>query len=369
MANTLERGGTERQFVTLAKALTSGAFEVGLGCLERRGEFLESLPNVKEFSPGGNLFMLRSHRQRVVLARHLRDLGVAVAHAFDFYANLMLIPAARLARVPVVIGSHRQLGDLQTAMKFRAQNVMFQLCDRVLCNSRAAARCLREAGVPDRKLVVIPNALPEEAFAGATPALPEIPGVVRVGMIARMNDSAKNHRMFLRIAARLAAKFDAVEFVLVGDGPLRPELQAFAVELGLGDRIRFLGDRHDIPAVLASLNVTVLPSSSESLSNVILESMAAGVPVVATNVGGNPEIIQDGETGFLVGLDEDLFVKGVERLLLKPDLRRQFGERAKAYAGANYLLARIRDQYEQLYQSLLAGKNWQPEPTQVRSLV
>src|SRR5437016_14119380 len=95
-------------------------------------------------------------------------------------------------------------------------------------------------------------------------------------MIARMNDSAKNHRMFLRIAARLAAKFDAVEFVLVGDGPLRPELQAFAVELGLGDRFRFLGDGHDIPAVLASLNATGLPSASDSMSNVIRESRRAG---------------------------------------------------------------------------------------------
>lgn len=369
MANTLERGGTERQFVTLAKALMSGAFKVELGCLKRRGEFLESLPNVKEFSPGGNLFMLESHRQRVVLARHLRRHGVAVAHAFDFYANLMLIPAARLARVPVVIGSHRQLGDLQTPMKFRAQNMMFRLCDRVLCNSRAAARCLREAGVPERKLVVIPNALSEEAFAAAMPALPEVPGLLRVGMIARMNDPAKNHRVFLRMAARLAARFDPVEFVLVGDGPLRPELQAFAVELGLGDRIRFLGDRHDIPAVLASLNVTVLPSSSESLSNVILESMAAGVPVVATNVGGNPEIIQDGETGFLADMDDDSLVKNVERLLLNPELRRQFGERAKAYASSNFLLASIRARYEQLYQSLLAAKNWQPEPAQVQSLV
>ena len=106
-------------------------------------------------------------------------------------------------------------------------------------------------------------------------------------MIARMNAQSKNHKMFLRAAARLCGRFPDVEFVLVGDGPLRPELEREAESLGLKAQVSFLGDRQDIPAVLASLDVCVLPSSSESLSNAILESMAAGVPVVASRVGGN----------------------------------------------------------------------------------
>ncbi len=165
--------------------------------------------------------------------RHLRKSHVRVAHAFDFYANLMLIPAAKLARVPVVIGSHRQLGDLLTPNQFRAQLAMFRLCDRVVCNSRAAADRLAQAGLPEDKLVVVGNGLPASAFAEAAPALARREGVLRVGMIARMNAAYKNHSMFLRAAARARRKFSNLEIVLVGDGPLRPELEREAADLGL----------------------------------------------------------------------------------------------------------------------------------------
>jgi len=360
MVNTLERGGTERQFVTLATALAPGAFEVGLGCLSRRGEFLNQVPEIIEFSPGGSLYLGRSFSSRIALARHLRQRRVAVAHSFDFYTNLILIPAARLARVPVVIGSHRQLGDLQTWKQFHAQNLTFSLCDRVVCNSQAAADRLRRAGVRRCKLVVIPNGLSEKAFVEATPALPVTPGVTRIGMIARMNDPAKNHRTFLRVAARLAAKFGDLEFVLVGDGPLRPELENFAAQVGLSSRIRFLGDRHDIAAVLASLDITMLPSSSESLSNVILESMAAGVPVIAADVGGNPELLEEGKTGLIVPLDDDSFVRAAEQWLLNQEQRKGCGQRAKA-ASSHYRLTAISNSYEQLYKSLLAEKSSSPE--------
>jgi glycosyltransferase involved in cell wall biosynthesis len=364
MVDTLERGGTERQFVTLATALAPGAFELGLGCLKRSGEFLNKVPEILEFSPGGSLYLGRSIRSRIALARHLRRRRVAVAHAFDFYANLMLIPAARLARVPVVIGSHRQLGDLQTWRQFRAQNIMFRICDRVVCNSQAAAERLRRAGVRQGKLVVIPNGLSEEAFAEATPALRVSPGVTRIGMISRMNDPAKNHRTFLRVAARLGAKFEHLEFVVVGDGPLRPELETFAAQVGLGSRVRFLGDRQDIPAVLACLDIMMHPSSSESLSNVILESMAAGVPVIATEVGGNPELIEQGKTGLLVPLDDDSFVLAAEQWLLNPEQRKGCGQRAKV-ASSRHRLAAISKSYEQLYKSVLAEKSSSPELREV----
>jgi len=369
MVNTLERGGTERQFVTMARALAEGNFEVGLGCLACRGEFVEKVPGIREFPPRGKLFLPYSLYQRVLLASHLRRRGTVIAHAFDFYANLMLIPAARLAGVPVVIGSHRQLGDLLTPLQFRAQNIVLRMCDRIVCNSRAATARLQKSGLGEQKLTVIPNALPHLAFADTIPAMPSVPGVVRIGMIARMNDRSKNHVIFLRAAVRLAAKVQCVEFVLVGDGPLRPELETLVRELELGSRVRFLGDRHDIPEVLASLNITVLPSSSESSSNAIVESMAAGIPVVASDVGGNTELIQDGETGLLVQPEEHAFTVALERLLLDSELRRRCGQKAKAYASTHHNVETIRDRYEELYQSLLVEKCLKPESQSVRSVI
>jgi glycosyltransferase involved in cell wall biosynthesis len=130
----------------------------------------------------------------------------------------------------------------------------------------------------------------------------------------------------------------------------------------------FLGDRKDIPAVLASLDVTVLPSRSESLSNVILESMAAGVPVVATDVGGNRELLSNGETGFLTPEDDATLANAVESLLVNDDLRNHCGRRAKSEASAQYQLDVIRDRYEQLYLTTLAAKTGRPQMKKVRSL-
>ena len=119
-----------------------------------------------------------------------------VAQSFDFYANLVLIPAARLARVPLVIGSHRQLGDLLTPAQFRVQLEIFRWCDRVVCNSQAAADRLSQGGLAEDKLVVIGNGLPPEKFAATAPASPKSREAFASAMIARMNAAYKNQSAF-----------------------------------------------------------------------------------------------------------------------------------------------------------------------------
>lgn len=366
MTNTLETGGSERQFVTIANALDREKFRVSLGCLSPIGPLRGDIQSIGQFPAGGSLFGLRSWLSRLALARFLRRQRIAVAHAFDFYSNLMLVPAAKLAGVPVVLGSHRQIGDLLTARQFQAQNAAFRLCDRIVCNSAAAARRLEQGGISRRKLIVIPNGLPDELFAATPPALPREPNMVRIGMISRMNHPVKRHDLFLRVAARLARRFPQLQFVLVGDGPLRAGLEALVAHLELTDRVHFLSDRRDIPAVLASLDITVLPSSSESLSNVILESMAAGVPVVAARVGGNPEVVEDGKTGFLFNLgDEEDFAALLETLALQAELRQKFGSAARERARTECSIARVRDRYQELYRGLLEEKGYRPAAVEV----
>ena len=361
LVNSLETGGTERQFVELANSLRRAGNTPHLACIQKKGTFLDrgalaGFGELHEFGLGGSLYGRESIRTRWRLMRYLRSSRISIAQAFDFYANLTMIPAARLARVPVVIGSHRQLGDLLTPAQFRVQLAMFRWCDRVVCNSRAAADRLLEAGLPERKIVVIGNALPPEAFAETAPALPRVSGLLRVGMIARMNASYKNHDVFLRAAARLSRRLPNVEFLLVGDGPLRSELERQAAELGLQGRAQFLGDRRDVAAVLASMDVSVVPSVSESLSNVILESMAAGVTVVATDVGGNSELAGHGR-GMLVPLnDEEALAGAVERVLVDSEFRSRISRGAREFAKENFSGERIRARYCSLYADALAER-------------
>ncbi|HLZ39522.1 MAG TPA: glycosyltransferase [Candidatus Sulfotelmatobacter sp.] len=359
MIDSLQTGGSERQFVALSRALDRKQFRVSLGCIQAKGAFLNGM-DVESFRLGGSLYGFQSWKTRMRLSRRLREQQIAIAHSFDFYTNLTLGPAARLAGVPAVIGSQRQLGDLLTPMQARAQAMMFRWCDAVVCNSDAASKRLIAQGLPERKIAVIRNGLAPEGFAPAAPALPRRPGCVRVGMIARMNSASKNHSLLLRAAARIKARASQVEFVLVGDGPLRPNLEREAASLGLGDCVHFLGDRHDIPAILASLDVTALPSESESLSNAVIESMAAGVPVVASLVGGNPELLSE-ERGTLVPAgDESSLAEAILRLVENEAMRIQMGQSCRRFALEHFTIEKMRQQHERLYRRLLAGKEIRP---------
>ncbi len=356
MTNTFETGGSERQFVLLAQNLSPEQFQLHAGCIWRVGPFADGFGDVPEFRLGGSLYGWRSLGTRLRLCRHLRRNRVQIAHAFDFYTNLTLVPAARLARVPVVIGSHRQLGDLLTPAQFRVQAEAFRWCDAVVCNSLAGANRLAAAGLSRGKLFVIGNALPAEAFLAAPAALPRRPGVLRVGMVARMNARYKNHSGFLRIAARIHQQSPDIEFLLAGDGPLRPEIEQEAQTLGLGAHVSFLGDRRDIPAVLASMDVAVLTSDSEGLSNVILEAMAASLPVVAYDVGGNAELVNQQRGALVAAGDEAGFADAVERILVESSQRQQLGLNARKFVEENFSLERVRNRYEELYSTLLRKK-------------
>lgn len=356
MVNTFETGGSERQFTVLAQNLRPPQFDTHVGCIRHYGPLARYFPDAPEFRLGGSLFKWRSLRARFNLSRHLRHHKVQVAHAFDFYTNLTMIPAAKLARVPIIIGSHRQLGDLMTSTQFRAQAAAFRWCDAVVCNSQSAAAGLIASGLSPNKIAIIGNAIQPELFTPASAALPKRQGIVRVGMVARMNHRYKNQSGFLRIAAQIHQRSPNSEFVLVGDGPLRHEFENQAQTLGLGNSVTFLGDRQDMTAVLTSLDIAVNTSDSESLSNVILEAMAAGLPVVAYDVGGNSELLNK-ERGVLIPAgDESRFADAVQQLLTDFTLRERLGRTAQEFARENFSLARVLQRYVDLYVRLLQTK-------------
>jgi glycosyltransferase involved in cell wall biosynthesis len=175
-----------------------------------------------------------------------------------------------------------------------------------------------------------------------------------------MNAAYKNHSGFLRIAARVHREWPNVEFLLAGDGPLKGELEREAERLGVGRAVKFLGDQRSAPAVNASLDVAVLTSSSESLSNVILEAMAAGVPVVAYRCGGNPELVNE-ERGALIGLgDEGGFAEAILRLLRQPSLRERAGRNARRFVSARFSLESVVGRYEELYANLTSEAGTSP---------
>ena len=156
--------------------------------------------------------------------------------------------------------------------------------------------------------------------------------------------------------------------VIVGQGSLQAEAEALTAELGLREAVRFLGARDDVPAVMSAADGYVMSSAWEGMPMVLLEAAAAGLPIVATAVGGNGEVVRDGESGFLVpARDSEVLRAGMLRLMALPEeQRRAMGERGREHVRANYGLQRVAERWERVYWDALARKGFTLEPSASR---
>ena len=367
-------GGTERQVVNLARGLDREHFDLHVGCLGRSGAFLKHVEGANICLSEYRINSLCNHttlREQWKFAGYLRRNGIQIVHSYGFYSNVFSVPSARLAGVPVVIASIRDTGDPFTAMQRRVQKVICTFANHILANSNAVRDRLVEDGYSPGKIGVIRNGIviPEQSRNGDRGpfhhelGLPENARLIAV--ISRLNP-LKGIEYFLEAAAILAARFDDIFFPIVGDG-IDPDytasLKDMAAKLGLGRRVIFTGFRLDISSILPDLMISVLPSLSEGLSNVLLESMAAGLPVVATKVGGNPEVVEEGVTGLLVpSRDPSALADAVGTLLGNPDTAARFGTSGRKRVEAHFSLDRMIQDTQRLYFELLRnGRRVLPE--------
>ena len=212
-------------------------------------------------------------------------------------------------------------------------------------------------GLSPSNMVVIPNAVSPEIFAvGNRGKQPLCASTVKVGMIARMS-AGKDHPLLLRAAARLQNKSRIIHLFLAGDGPERLHLESMTQQMGLTSQVTFLGQCPDVAGLLANLDISVLVSSSESSPNAVTESMAAGLPIVATRVGGISELISHEETGLLVPIDDDVqLADAINYLAESPDVRARLGQNALEFAMQHFRLDHVCYLYEQLYAELLDSR-------------
>jgi glycosyltransferase involved in cell wall biosynthesis/peptidoglycan/xylan/chitin deacetylase (PgdA/CDA1 family) len=369
-------GGTERHLVNLSRALDRSVFDLQLACMNRSGPFLKEFEEqdipISEY-PVRNLYGAGSVRQRLRFAGELTSRRVAIVHSYNFHSNVFAIPAARLARTPVVLASIRDTGSHLSPAKRRAQRQICRLADRVLVNADAIRRQLVSEGYADSKIRVIHNGIDLDRFAdldrhAAPPLRRELglpDGSPLVALLARL-DPVKRIEDFIDAAALVAARVDEARFLIVGDDIVaanrpgsretdyRSRLIHQVDRLGLTGRLILTGTRLDVAHFLSQVAVSVLPSSSEGLSNTILESMAAGVPVVATAVGGTPEIVDDGVTGLLVPPREPAaLAQAILKLLEQPELARRLGGAGREKVQRSFNLRRMVTETERLYAQLL----------------
>jgi glycosyltransferase involved in cell wall biosynthesis len=369
---TLLCGGTENQFMNLARSLDPARFSVRFGCLRRRGQFISELSERGMPLTEYHVATFRSMKavvQQARLARDVRQHRIDIVHTYSFYGNVFAIPPARMA-APVVVASIRDRGPYLTPMQKRVQRHVCRLADCVLVNADAVKTWLADEGFDPARIVVIPNGVDLGRFAAPRdPAdlrrslqVPE--GARLVAVVSRLH-RMKGIEDFLDAAAMVAATRDDVRFLVVGEPPAADthyftELIGRARALGIAGRVIFTGLRSDVPAVLAAVDVSVMPSLNEALSNVLLESMAAGAPVVATAVGGTTEALADGQSGVVIPPgDPAAMAAAIGRLLDHPGIARELGARARTTIAEKFSLDRMVAATETVYYELLSRKQRQ----------
>ena len=370
---TLMCGGTENQFMTLGRLLDRTRFDLEFACLRRWGPFVQELADrripLREYQIA-TFRSVQAFTQQARLARHIARRRIQIVHAYNFYGNVFAIPPARFV-APVVIASIRDRAPYLTGMQKRVQRYACQFADCVLVNATAVKDWLIDEGYDESKIVIIPNGVDLARFDGPAEGerirheLGIAPGAPLVTVVSRLT-RLKGLEHFLEAAAMLKPTYPDARMLIVGEtapgqGDYLTELTRLAGRLGVADRVVFTGLRSDVPALLGSAAVAVMPSLNEALSNVLLESMASGAPVVATRVGGTPEALTDGVNGLLVEPgDSTALARAIARLLDDRGLAARLGRAAHDRIADRFSVERMVRSTEQLYTNLLARKQTRP---------
>jgi len=351
-------GGAEKNIITLVTHLNKDKYESRVVALLSGGELIERLRGcgIKVECLG----MRSKFDLRVCfrLYRLIKDNKIDILHTYLFHANILGRIVGRLARVPVIISSIR-------VMERRRYHLWIDwltnwMVDRETCVCEAVTKFAIEKGnIRAEKLMTIPNVIDAQQYdlnidlekkkreLGVEANYPIL------GVVARL-DEQKGHIYLLRAMPRIMEEYPAAALLVIGDGPLRKNLENFCSKLEITKQVKFLGVRDDIKDIMALIDVFILPSLWEGMPNVLLEAMALKRPIVATRVGGVEELIEDKKSGILVApADEKSLAEAIVHILASPDRGKVLGELAKKEVERRFTVEAMLRKIEGLYKELL----------------
>ncbi|MBI1745193.1 MAG: glycosyltransferase [Acidobacteria bacterium] len=362
-------GGLQNGVVNIINGLDAEVFDHSICAINRLGESQQRIQcaSVKYYdmhkAPGHDPWMA------LRLARLIRRERPHIVHTRNWGA-MDGIFGAKLAGIPAVI--HSEHGRDQSNMKTEnwrrviLRRLMFRLSDTVFTVSEELRSFYHQlTGFPTARIKILENGVDLQCFRYDPEARAAVraagglnPGTFLIGTIGRL-DPVKDPMTMLRAMDVLRMRGADVHLWIIGDGPLRGELESYTREKGLGAIVSFLGHRTDIPELLSGLDVFVSSSMSEGMSNTILEAMAAGRPVVATGVGGNPQLIVEESSGLLFAPgDVPRLVSHLDRLWQDPLGRAALGAAARRRAETEFSLTAMLDRYANLYLAMAQKKRY-----------
>ncbi len=357
-------GGAEQHLLTLLKNIDGGRFQVSVACLFAKPFALlakEAGISTVVFDMGSKLNL----KIILALAAHIKKEGIDIVHTHGVRANLIGRLAAKIAGVDHVLTTVHSVLAFDYARKLdRMVNWLSERLTRGLtahfvtvCDLLAGQ--LVGEGIKQDRVSTIYNGLELEKYSRSND-----PGNIRaelhipeaaplIGIVARLHP-VKGHVFLLQAVKQALAAVPGLKLLIVGSGPDRQELEHYAGALGIADAVIFTGFRQDIPEVMHMLDLVVLSSLSEGLSITIIEAMAIGKPVLATRVGGTPEIITDGQDGLLVPpADAGALADKIIYILSHPDMAKKMGQAARLTVQEKFTAAGMARKTEALYAEML----------------
>lgn len=359
----LHVGGAQRHLAALLSDLDRERFAPQVCVAKTGGALVPVIENmgitVRSFGLGSSLARPQTIVQLARMSRRLRQERVDIVHGYLYLGNILGVLAGRLAGTPVRIASKRSLDRYPRRLQLQATRLANRYAHRIVCNAEAVRRVVLEVERPvPEKLTVIPNGIRFRRDQPAPPIRPAgVPSDRRlVGTIGRLSWK-KACGDFLVAASVVQSVRSDVDFVVIGDGPLRPQMEGEAARLGIRQHVHFLGEMPDAPRFLRSFDVFVLSSIIEGMPNVLLEALAAERPVVVTRAGGMPEIVTHEQTGLLAPTsDPEALAAGILRLLQHPEEARRFGQAGCRLVKERFSLETMCARLTELYETLTPGR-------------
>lgn len=351
---SLEFGGAEKIVISLANSMAA-AHEVAVCCVKTIGALAPELdPRIRAFALGkgeGNDFGLALR-----LARILRRERYDVVHTHNWGVFLEATAAAVLARVPVRIHTvHGPYTAHAPSSLARAKVALRHFLERLLARRVRRIAAVSDAirdyivgdiGVDAASVVTVHNGISVEGPAAAPRGPDDAAAFISVGRLAEI----KNHALMVRAFHRALEKGARARLAIVGDGPQRGAIEQYVRDHGLADRVCLLGFRSDVSELLEASDAFLLTSRYEGISVAVLEAMRAGLPIIATRVGGIPETVRDGDTGLLAGPDDlEGIARAIGALAASAERRRELGRRGREFMLEEFSLARMTQRYLNLY--------------------
>ena len=360
----LNVGGAEKMVAQTATHLSKERYRALVSCLYGSGSVADAIKAagipVIDLGAQGKWDLRVACR----LFSLLRGEEVQILHSFMFHADVLGRIIGKLARVPIIISSRRNV-EIGGQTRELVNRWTASLADRTIAVSEQVREVeIQRSGVDPSKVVTIYNGVDLKKFRGINPAKgKELKrqfsidiGTPVIGTVASFH-KRKGYPYLIESLPLVLQRFPKAKALLIGDGHLRQSIRRKAEDLGLSSSVIFTGIRHDIPELLSIFDVFVLPSLWEGMPNVILEAMAANKPVVATRVGGIPEVVEDGVTGLLVPpRDPEALAEAIIALLQDRERAKAMGRAGRERVEKYFTVERMVQKTEALYEELIGEK-------------